>query len=317
MRIFYAAGNRLGSFYQLKRFINSVKHKNYEIKVSAFKKSLGDIDAEYMLDALLNFTNPNALISFNGNYIYYLNEIKRFNPDLIISDFEIYTSIIACELKIKLWQFSPINLYYALDDKTKQNLNIHKFYSHLIEADRKKAEYLSQVFNYSNRKFALSHLCDCENRPNLIKNYEWSRPSFVLGSNTNNFNYTIILANSNKNILNDFKDKNSILFSPFKYEIYNKMIVEDINNELEYKNSIDNCKFFISDGTASFLADAFYNQKYCFSIPRYNDIETIISSYMNEFYSIGKINYDDNLIKNVNITIDNNVKFISEYLEEL
>lgn len=314
MRILYAAGNRLGSYYQLKRFLDSVANKNHIIKVAAYKKSMGDLDVDFTLDCLLNFTNPDATISFNGNYAYYHNEIKRFGPDLIISDLELYTSTLANELNIKLWQVSPINLYYAMDSKVKQASGIHKHYAHFIESDHKKSEYTNYVLNNSDRKFVLSHLCDCEKSLTLLPPYEWARSSFTLGDDTNEFNNVIALAQTNKKIMDEFKNKNAALFSPFVFEQYEKMVVDGIESD-NYANSIQNCNFFISDGTAAFLADAFYNEKYCFTIPRYDDIEAIIGSYMNEYCGIGKIDLGDT--KPVNIQINNQVKFISEYLEEI
>lgn len=314
MRILYAAGNRLGSYYQLKRFLDSIASKKYTVKVAAYKKSLGDLDADYTLDCLLNFTNPDGPPSFNGNYAYYRNEIKRFNPDLIISDLELYSSIIASELKIKLWQASPLNIYYALNSKTKQNVGIHKNYSHLIESNHKRSECLSDVLNYSDRKFVLSHLCDCENPPGLIEGFEWARPDFILGENVDKYHYLVALARSNKKIINEFKNKHAVLFSPYIFEKYDMMVVADIDSDA-YKNALENCKVFISDGTAVFLADAFYNQKYSISIPRYDDIETIVSSYMNEHCGVGKIEAGPPM--KVNIKINEKVKFVSEYLEEL
>lgn len=314
MKILYAAGNRLGSYYQLKRFLDSVADKNHTVKVAAYKKSLGDQDVDYTLDCLLNFTNPDGPTSFNGNYAYYRNEIKRFNPDLVISDLEVYSSMLANELNIKLWQVSPLNLYYALNSKTKQNVGIHKNYSHLLESNHKRSEYINYALNYSSRKFVLSHLCDCENPPELIEGFEWARPSFVLGENIDKYHYVIALAKSNKKIIDEFKNKDSILLSPYMFEKYDMMAVADIDSDA-YKNSLENCKIFITDGTAAFLADAFYNQKYAFSIPRYDDIETIIGSYMNEHCGIGKTDLGSTL--QVNIKINENVKFISGYLDEL
>lgn len=315
MKILYAAGNRLGSYYQLKRFLNSISDKNHVVKVAAYKKSLGDLDVDYTLDCLLNFSNPDATVSFNGNYSYYRNEIKRFNPDLVISDLEVYTSILANELNIKLWQVSPMNLYYSLNAETKQKVGIHKHYSYLIEYSHKRSEYINYILNNSNRKFVLSHLCDCSGRPELIQSYEWARPSFVLGESTNNFDYVIALAKTNKKIINEFKNKKSALFSPYAFEQFDEMFVGGIDAEDNYKNSLENCKAFITDGTASFLADAFYNQKYCFSFPRYDDIETIIGSYMNVYCNIGKIDMGNSIP--VKINIDEKVKFISECLDEL
>jgi hypothetical protein len=315
MRILYAAGNRLGSYYQLKRFLNSIYNKNYNIKIAAYKNSIQDLDCDYILDSLFNFTGQNATISFNGNYLYYRNEIKRFNPDLIISDFEIYTSLIADELKIKLWQYSPINLYYALDTKTKHAVEIHKYCYHLIEADPKKVEYFSHIFNRSDRKFVLSHLCDNETNPTLINKFEWVRPEFILGEDANYNNGIIALSKINYDIIDSIKNKNARLFLPHTSCNYDKIMVADINKNL-YKNSLDNCNMFITDGTATFLADAFYNQKYSYSISRYDDFETIVGSYTNQYYNIGSNNLDYDP-KKINIKIDKNVKFLSEHLGEL
>lgn len=311
MKILYSAGNRLGSYYQLKRFLESIKNKNHIVKIAAFKKSLCNLNADYMLDSLLNFTNPGGPVSFNGNYSYYRNEIKRFNPDLIISDYEIYTSMLATELKIKLWQYSPINIYHALDKKTKQNIGIHKNYSHLIESNHKKSEYVDYVMSYSSRKFALSHLCDCDNRPELI-GFEWARPSFILGEDVDVCKYVIALAASNKKIIDEFKNKDAILLTPYALEKYDTMKVADIDSD-HYKNALLNCKACINDGTAAFLADSFYNEKYSFSIPRYDDIEPIICSYMNEYCGVGRINFGTP--QKVDVKINESVKFISEYLD--
>jgi hypothetical protein len=316
MKILYAASNRLGSYYQLKRFLQSVQHKNYNIKIATFKKSLGDLNADYMLDSLLNFTNPEE-ISFNGNYVYYYNEIKRFNPDLIISDFEIFTSTIALELNIKLWQFSPINLYYGIDNNIKYNLGIHKNYFHLLDSSPKKNGYILNILNNSNRRFILSHIADTSHHKIIANNYEWARPNFILGDASENIDYFISLAQSNKNIIHELKNKNSVLFSSLAYETFGDMKVLSFLEEHLYSKYIESCKYFISDGTATFSADAFYNQKYNISIPRYDDIETIITAMVNQYYNLGCISNNFDQSNKINIEINEQVKFISEYIEEL
>src|SRR5277367_870732 len=100
MKILYAAGNRSGSFFQMKRFLDTIQ--NHTVKIAAYKKSSGNINIDYTLDALLNFSGHNENIAFNGNFIYYCKEIERFAHDLIISDFEIYTSIYAIEHNIPI-----------------------------------------------------------------------------------------------------------------------------------------------------------------------------------------------------------------------
>jgi len=316
LKVLYAAGNRLGSFYQLKRFLQSIQHKNYIIKTAAFKKSLGDLDVDYTLDSLLNFTNINE-ISFNGNYSYYSNEIKRFSPDIIISDFEIFTSTIALELNIKLWQFSPINLYYAINNDIKYNLGIHKNYFHLLDSSPRKNGYILNLLNNSNRRFILSYIGDSKYNNIVSDTYEWVRPNFILGDGSKKIDYFLALPKSNKNIINELKNKNSLLFSSFTLERFNDMRVKNLLEENQIKEYIENCKYFISDGTATFAADAFYNQKYNICNPRYDDIETVIVSMINKYCNFGCISNDYNQSNKIEIQLNEKVKFISEHLGEL
>src|ERR1700686_268062 len=108
MRILYTAGNRVGSLNQLQRYLPEFEKSKHQFKIAAYKKSIGDLNCDYCLDSLLNFTNAKQTISFNGNYSYYSQEIKKFAPDLVISDFDIHSSILAIEQNIPLWQVSPM-----------------------------------------------------------------------------------------------------------------------------------------------------------------------------------------------------------------
>lgn len=316
LKILYGASNRLGAYYQLKRFLQSVQQKNYIIKTAAFKKSIGDLDVDYMLDSLLNFTNPEE-VSFNGNYSYYSNEVKRFAPDIIISDFELYTSNIALELNIKLWQYSPINLYYAINNDIKYNLGIHKNYFHLLDSSPRKNGYILNLLNNSNRRFVLSHICDSKYSNIISNDYEWVRPNFILGDGSKKIDYFLALPKTNKNIINELKNKNSLLFSSFTSERFDDLKTRNLLEENQIKDYIENCKYFISDGTAISAADAYYNQKYNISSPRYDDIETIITAMVNKYCNFGCISNDYNQSNKIEIQLNEKVKFISEYLGEL
>lgn len=186
MRILYAAGNREGSYEQLKRYLPLFKQSSHEFLIAGYKKHLRELNADFCLDALLNFTNPNGSVSFNGNFTYYTKEINKFNPDIIISDFEIYTSIYAIERNVPLWQVSPALLYYALPDQLKRNIGIHKYNSNLISGDRARHQYIKNILINSQRKLVLSHLCDLEHPPELINGYEWCRPEFQIIYNDTN-----------------------------------------------------------------------------------------------------------------------------------
>ena len=313
MKILYAADNRIGSRFQLKRFIESIKYKNIDLRIAAYKRSLGDINADYMLDSLLNITNPEE-ISHNGNFYYYSKEIQRYAPDLIISDLEIYTSIIALDLNINLWQFSPNNLYYALPYNILYKLKIHKNYFHLVDGYHKKSNFFKNIINNSSRKFVLSHLADTEHNNLLSASFEWARPNFVLGDGNKKNNRLIVLPKFNKNLVDKLNNDDSVMVSFFKHDNFTG--IKNINT-IEYFKYLDNCNCLITDGTAVFLADAFYNQKYCISVPRYDDIETILGSILNKYCGLGCLLNDNIEYSNIDIRINDKVKFISEYLEEI
>jgi hypothetical protein len=183
-RILYAAGNREGSYYQLERYLPLFKGSGHAFQIAGYKKSLRNLNADYCLDALLNFANPNGPVSFNGNFSYYTREIEKFNPNLIISDLEIYTSLYAIEKSIPLWQVSPTMLYYALPKSIKEHCKINSFNLKLISGDRTKDRDIQYILNNSQRRMVLSHLCDIEKSPQLLYGYEWIRPEFKLVENS-------------------------------------------------------------------------------------------------------------------------------------
>jgi hypothetical protein len=308
MRIIYAAANRIGSYYQLIRFLQSVKHQNHNIKIAAYKNSIKDIDIDYTLDSLLNFSNPTQSISYNGNYNYYLNEIKRFSPDLIISDLEIYSSIIALELNIRLWQYSPILIYYALKNEIAYAIGVHKSYSYLINGSKNMAATIQYILRNSDKRLVLSHICDSTYADIITNNYEWIRPNFLIGEGKEKTQRLAIFTKFQPNIFNKFSNKGTVIFSKSPYL--------DIDNEHLYKKYLERCSVIIGDGTSTFLADAFYNQKYYSSYPRYDDIECIIGSFINKYCQCGTIgNLDSNNRLPIQIQINNKVKFISNLLE--
>jgi hypothetical protein len=270
---------------------------------------MGNMPVDYTLDSLLNFSESSQTISFNGNYNYLFNEIKRFNPDLIISDFEIFSSMIAIELCVNLWQFSSSLLYYALKNEVKYNLGIHRDYGYLINSDKKTSSHIKYILKNSTRKFIVSHICDTPAKDIINDAFEWVRPNFVIGDGNKK---TDILATSIKPYqkITSLLTNRSIVFSqpPFC----------DIKNENLYKQYLNECKFIISDGTSAFLSDAFYNQKYCFSYPQSDSIESITSSYLNKYLNLGNTNTIElRDTREINIELNNKISSISKHMENL
>jgi hypothetical protein len=311
VRILYAAGNRPNAFFQMKRFIDTAK--THTFKLAAYKKSSGNITIDYTLDALLNFSGSTN-ISFNGNFSYYCKEIERFAPDLIISDFEIYTSVYAIEHNIPIWQVSPVLLYYALPNDIKYNLNINKYYGYLFNGDHRQKDYINFILNNSNKKLVYSHICDIQDVPQLNNNFEWVRPDFISGNNKSQFEYLCVMQN-NKNIIDQLKNKNAIYFTDFTNEFYNKLILQSVYDSTTYAGSLSNASTFIYDGGATFAADAFYNSKYSVAEPILTDTESIIVSYTNRYFGLSEMFKDyEGIKKDINISLNNDIKCLWKLL---
>jgi hypothetical protein len=174
LKILYAADNRSTSFYTLKRFLDTYR-QYYDIKVAAYSKSIGNLNANWNLDALLDFTGKSKGITFkNTNFPLYVREVKRFSPNLIVSDVEVYTSYVGLELGIPVWQVSPLLLYYGLPDKG----SLYKYYSGILSKDVDRNKYINYLMSNSDKRFILSHVGDLPNRPTIDPAYEWLRPNY-------------------------------------------------------------------------------------------------------------------------------------------
>lgn len=310
MKILYTAGNRPNAFFQMQRFLETAK--THTIKTAAYKQSSGNINIDYTLDALLNFSGPDN-IAFNGNFAYYCNEIKRFAPDLIISDFELYTSIYAIENNIPIWQVSPVLLYYALSNEIKYNLNINKYYGYLFNGDHRQKDYINFVLNNSNRRLVYSHLCDIKDIPSLNDRFEWVRPDFILGNNKQQFDYLCIMRN-NKDIIDHLKNRNTIYFTDFTNESYGKLILHSMYDNTTYAGCLSNAGTLIYDGGAVFAADAFYSGKYGLAKPILDDTESLIVSYTNRYFGLGGMYGDFNETKDIDMQLNDNVKFLGQLI---
>jgi hypothetical protein len=187
VKILYALGNREGSYFQYKRFLQSINHKDIELQVAGYQKSIQDLNVDYTLDALLNFSKDDTSITYNGNYNYYYKQIQSFTPDLIISDLEVYTSIIALELNIQLWQVSPLLLLWSLPKNIHSAMNILALHSYPFNFGSKdiRAKF-NHVVKQSNKRYVVSHLCDTQYASNIREGFDWSRPEFELDDNISN-----------------------------------------------------------------------------------------------------------------------------------
>src|SRR5574338_1119629 len=101
MKILYAASNNLNAKIQLSRFLKAMDGSKHQIKIAAYKTSSPkDISIDWTLDALLNIYKPDLLSLHNDNLNIYFEQIKNFQPDLVISDLEYFTSYVSSDLNL-------------------------------------------------------------------------------------------------------------------------------------------------------------------------------------------------------------------------
>ena len=325
LKIVYAANNSYDSKIRLWRFLQNVEGKNYQIKISAYKKSAISQNTDWTLDSLLNIFNPSKISFDNDQLKIYYEQIKYFNPDLIISDCEPFTSYIAGLLKIKLWQASPILLSYGLAYADKYKFGIRKSYSHFFRHRTSISQHWQNILDNSDRKLIYSHIIDTTDVPQINHNYEWVRPYHLLGHTSKPCQHAVVgsLLEPNKDIYHFLKQiDDAVLFSPFTEEKYYNLALKDLENEIEYACNLKNSGVFLCQGHTSFMADAFYNEKYSLVFPDFKDLECVSNAVLGETLQLSKTIYGNKLPNNWKsntFIVDHkpSVKYLHQYIEEL
>ena len=321
LKILYAASNSFNSGIQLSRFLDAIKDKSYQIKIAAYKKSYPyNAQVDWTLDALLNFFSPERLrLENNDNLKIYYDQIKYFNPDLIISDLEFFTSYIATLLNIKLWQYSDSLLQFALNNKGK--LGLFNKYSYLYFRFYDQNQRFVNVIDNSNENFICSHFGDFPNRPKLKNNFKWIRPYHYMGNDYKPCQHNIVSVVDSKKAINLLTHQNDVVnFNIFPNEFYKNIESKNYYDHLEYACNIYNSNYFFCEGHSSFLADAFYNKKHSYIITDLNDLNCITNTEISKIYDVGDQVINNIELKNQNINVTtyrNDISFLHEKLEEL
>lgn len=294
MKIIYAAGNRIGSDIQLKRFL---KHNKHEIKIAAYLRSSGSLtNVDWLLDAARHNKEKRSRKNLANIFGYksppwinpkvattLLDDVCLYNPDLIIADFEPIFSNIAKTLGIKLWYCSPVHLldgikwegeqlkYFSLLDKTRRGL------SRLPKAEK--------TFIYSpfgDKVFKLK----------LKREYEWVKPYYYDIGHSKGFEGIVVIRDPERisilsKIFNCVSPFNFTLFSPFSYNL-SHLESQNISNVESYKVALSNCIWMFTTGETSFLADVIYNgvNRICIS-PNLSDPEALLNASLCSYYNIG------------------------------
>lgn len=326
LKILYAASENENAKIQLARFMKAMEGKPYIVKVAAYKKSSPPINIDWTLDCLKNIFKPDYISLENDNFLTYFEQVKYYNPDLIISDLEYYTSHIANVLNVTLWQCSSSIINFGLVGEYKYNLGIFKRYAYLFNKNPLHIQRLTHIMDNANCNFVYSHYGDVENPPPLKDGFEWIRPYHRAGKESVLCQHNVVAAtlNNNKKILSLLKDySDSVCFTEFLGESYTNPCLKDIRNEAEFSCNLRNSNLFVCEGQTSFLADAFYNGKYTAVLTNFEDTECVINSTISEKLNLSTSIYqpteDLSPLMNVVVTptVNDKIKFLHEKIEEI
>lgn len=327
LKILYAASENENSKIQLSRFLQAMKGSRHTIKIAAYKLSSPHlVNIDWTLDCLKNMFKAEHTSLDNDNFTTYYQQVKYYNPDLIISDLEYYTSHIANVLGTTLWQCSSSIVNLALQNDYKYNLGIFKRYAFLFNKNQANTQRLINVLDNSNCNFVYSHFGDTESPPELKPDFEWVRPYHTVGKKSMLCEHTIVAGaiGNNKKIISLLKQyPDSVCFTEFLDEYYENPTLKDIRNLEEFSCNLRNSGLFVCEGQTSFLADAFYNRKHSVVLTNFEDPECVVNSTISEKLNLSTSIYstDENLIPLMNIEtpihLNEKVKFLHERIEDL
>lgn len=326
LKVLYAAADNQNAKIQLERFLKSVKNKPYIIKVAAYRQSSPSINIDWTLDCLLNMFKPDLFsLGENENLETYYNQVKYFNPDLIISDLEYFTSYIANLLNIKLWQCSSSLINFALTRREKYNLGVFKKHAYMFYKNPLIVQRTINIIENSDWCGVYSHFGDSDRTPDIQSKYEWVRPYHNIGKNYIPCQHSIVAAMTGNNIkiLDVIKrHMDAVAFMDTAPGNYQNITVKPLSNQEEYFCNLRNCELFVCGGQTSFLADAFYNGKHAAVVPILKDAESAINSEISESFGISTSIYNaQDLIPlfgaQVSPKYSPNIKYLHEKLDEL
>jgi hypothetical protein len=324
LKILYAASNNENSKIQLFRFLKAMVNKPFIVKIAAYKKSSPHhANIDWTLDCLLNIFRPDHISTDNDNFSIYFNQVKSFNPDLIISDMEYFTSYIANVLNITLWQCSSSLINFAVTQNQKYNLGLFKKYSYLSSRNSFQVQRQVNMIDNANCNFVYSHFGDLHDAPPLKENYEWIRPYHTLGKISIPCQHNLVagMLSNNKRILSFLKRyPDTVAFTSFNSESYSSPLLKDIENEEEYFCNLRNSDMFVCEGQTSFLADAYYNNKYSIVLTNFRDLECITNSMYSQQLGLSTSIYDlsEEINKsNINSSYNKHIEFLHEKIEKL
>lgn len=318
MKILYAAGNFSGSLIRFSRFLENLPD-SYDIKLAAFNIP-GYRPIDWTLDALnqdirhdpnkrnhrrlygdLKLMSDTQMKLFNyENMEIYIRDIRRFAPDLVISDFEVATCYVASLLRLPYIISSPLMLYPAINNKTlnqQSQWRSGKFrYGGLLYDNQTRlslfpTDYLDLIIE---TPYSLTNEKISKKRFDLISPYYHNYAGDGIGR-------IALLKNTN--------DKNLYrILSKFDFKIFNT------END-DYHTALKNSKYVILEGETPSLIDALISHKKVITIPTLKCTEALINialgNNLGYLYDLGKIGcyspkkIEDEIVKSLNFSGNN------------
>lgn len=320
LKILYALSDNSESVEICRRFLEATSEKNYIIKIAAYYNHSMPFFVDWNLEACDKFYGRRSLSFDNENLRIYFNQVKNFNPDLIICDLEKYTTYIASVFDFKIWQVSSIFQHRALKNK----LPIRKYYTDSFNRifSLENRSITNAIIRSNDTNFAYTYLGDYSGDINLDPSYNLIRPYFYLGQKSTPCKHNSVLTTENIKAINFAKNySDAVVFSKFN-EDYNNLIVKNYYNSSDYSCNVYNANYTIGDGDINFLADSFYNRKFSFLFPNFNNLNNIINSFSAQYFNLGKVLFKsnkiniENIIKNFNLKINDRYCFLHEKIDK-
>jgi uncharacterized protein (TIGR00661 family) len=324
LKILYAASHNENSGLQLTRFLQAMRGTPHVLKISAFRASSPkNVHVDWTLDCLYSIFKPDNISLDNENFDIYYRQVISFAPDLIISDLEYFTSCLAIDRNIPLWQCSSVLINFAI--KQDYGVGLFKNYSYLLQKNNSiKTQRLVNIIDNSERKFIYSHLGETQTPPIPKPGFEWIRPYHTLGKDHIPCRHHLVagMLRNDKKILSLLKrHPDGVAFSRFPHENYPNLQLKDIVEQEEYFCNLRNCRLFVCQGQTGFLADAFYNGKYSLLMPDFEELECVTNSVYSEYLGLATNIYqadlpiDNYLDRNVQVYPKKRIRFLHQKIE--
>jgi hypothetical protein len=294
MKLLYANSRYSGAHLRFDRIYTALQDQ-HTIRVAGYANN-SDYPLDWTLDALYGPLGSNRIHYDTALFTAYCQQVEAFAPDLIISDLEPFTSHLAKELNIEIWQMSPSLMTHGVREGPTSGLRSR--YGSIVnggEYSASNSKWFQDALHNASRKLIYSHFGDLINPPALNSGFEWLRPYHLIGEQSPPCQHQIaaVSLENNKHLLAFLKQyQDVVVFSKTPQERYTDLILKDANNLIEYACNLRNCQTFVSEGYSTHLADAFYNGQHAYIYPNLRDRESIIHFTVSEQLKTGTVIYN-------------------------